>query len=740
MRMAGFARRGVTPRARWLDFVGARIIAIGGIGVIAAVLGIFIFIFRESYPLFQNPEVQEKYRLQLPVEAEFLAAGLDPHQEVVFVVGGHGIDFLRPDSGELLFRERPAELQGRRIVSSFSSPANGSLALGLDDGAVLLGAVDFTIDYPAGQRRITPLFHLDGRINLHSEAIERLVVSRGGDGRSTVAALTSSGHLLAGIREMRTGLTGRAEVFERVHHLGDELKGKPTALLMDGEARQLLVGSASGRIYEWQLGGLLGEPRFVRSFAGADEGSAITALAFVLGDLSMVVGDESGGISTWFRTENKGERMFRRIHLLRSHQAAVTRIVPSLRDKQFLSGDSRGTLALHHMTSEQTFFQIASGAGQLAALSFAPKANGFLALGTGGSLVHYGLDNPHPEITLKTLFGKVWYEGYGKAAYVWQSTGGTDEFEPKLSLVPLIFGTAKGTFYAMLFALPLSVLAAIYTAEFARPRLRSLVKPTVEVMASLPTVILGFLGGLWLAPLLQRELAGTLLLFPLVPLVILAAASTWYFLSGTFRLRSTSRFEIIAVVTLTLCASCLAFFLGPAAENWVFGGSLLEWINQKTNLDYDQRNSLVVGFAMGVAVIPLVFTVSEDALSGVPQHLRAGSLALGATRWQTALRVVLPMAVPGIFSAAMIGFGRAVGETMIVLMATGNTPIMEWNIFNGMRTIAANIAVELPEAPQHGSLYRVLFLSGLLLFVVTFAVNSLAEIVRQHLREKYARL
>ena len=420
------------------------------------------------------------------------------------------------------------------------------------------------------------------------------------------------------------GLAGGAEVSEKIHHLGDGLGGKPTALLMDGEGRQLLVGSDSGRIYEWQLGGLQAEPGFVRSFAGAEEGTAITALAFVLGDVSMVVGDESGAISTWFRTEDNGERIFRRIHRLRSHHAEVTRIVPSLRDKQFLSGDSGGTLALHHMTSEQTFFQIPSGAGQLAALSFAPKANGFLALGTGGSLVHYGLDNPHPEITLKTLFGKIWYEGYGKAAYVWQSTGGTDEFEPKLSLVPLIFGTAKGTFYAMLFALPLSVLAAIYTAEFARPRLRSVVKPTVEIMASLPSVILGFLGGLWLAPLLERELAGTLLLFPFVPLVILVAASTWHFLPGIFGLRASSRFEIVAVVTLTLFASWLAYFLGPIAEHRVFGGSLLEWINQETNLGYDQRNCLVVGFAMGVAVIPLVFTVSEDALSGVPQHLRAG--------------------------------------------------------------------------------------------------------------------
>ena len=140
--------------------MGARIIAVGGIGVIAAVLGIFIFIFIESYPLFQDPDVQEKYRLQLPIEGKLLAAGMDPYQEVVFVVGGYGVDFLRPDSAETLLRERPAELRGRRIESSSYSPGDGSLALGLEDGTVLLGGVDFIIDYPGGQRRITPRFRL----------------------------------------------------------------------------------------------------------------------------------------------------------------------------------------------------------------------------------------------------------------------------------------------------------------------------------------------------------------------------------------------------------------------------------------------------------------------------------------------------------------------------------------------------------------------------------------------------
>ncbi|MBT8058706.1 MAG: ABC transporter permease subunit, partial [Gammaproteobacteria bacterium] len=155
---------------------------------------------------------------------------------------------------------------------------------------------------------------------------------------------------------------------------------------------------------------------------------------------------------------------------------------------------------------------------------------------------------------------------------------------------------------------------------------------------------------------------------------------------------------------------------------------------------YDQRNALVVGCAMGFAVIPTIFSIDEDAVFGVPDSLSNGSLALGATPWQTLVYVVLPTASPGIFSGLMIGLGRAVGETMIVLMATGNTPVMDWNLFEGMRTLAANIAVEMPESEVNSSHYRILFLAALVLFLFTFVVNTGAELIRQRLREKYSSL
>jgi phosphate transport system permease protein len=151
---------------------------------------------------------------------------------------------------------------------------------------------------------------------------------------------------------------------------------------------------------------------------------------------------------------------------------------------------------------------------------------------------------------------------------------------------------------------------------------------------------------------------------------------------------------------------------------------------------YVQRNSLVVGFVMGFAIIPIVYTIAEDALSSVPEHLRAASLGAGATPWQTAIHVILPTAASGLFSAVMIGLGRAVGETMIVLMAAGNTPILEWNVFNGFRTLSANIAVELPEAVQNSTHYRILFLAALALFAMTFVLNTVAEVVRQRFRRR----
>jgi phosphate transport system permease protein len=249
--------------------------------------------------------------------------------------------------------------------------------------------------------------------------------------------------------------------------------------------------------------------------------------------------------------------------------------------------------------------------------------------------------------------------------------------------------------------------------------------------------VLGFFAGLWLAPVVERVVPGLFLMPVVVAVGILVALLVWRTVPAAIRSRLRTGTEMLLVLPVVVGGGAVALALGGLVERTLLSGSYRGWLLTALGLTYDQRNSLVVGIAMGFAVIPIIFTIAEDSLANVPQHLRAGSLALGATRWQTAIRIVLPTASPGIFSAVMIGFGRAVGETMIVLMATGNTPVMDWSIFNGFRALSANIAVELPEAPEGGTLFRVLFLAAFLLFCLTFAVNTVAELVRLKLRRKY---
>ncbi len=729
-------KRGITPRARALDWLGGHFISFGGIGIVAAVLGIFVFVLAEAWPLFRAPalKAEQAHRAVGP-----FAIGLDPYYQTAYAVGPQEVDLLRLDDGQVIRRVRPTELAAREVTAAQRAPNDG-LALGTDDGRLLLAQVRFALDYSSGQRQVVPQFATERLVAVDpaGEPLVQVAFRQGDDGRSAAAAITASGRLVTMVAEQQQGLLGPGERKAKHYDLTTTLNGQATQVLLDSRIRQLLVGTDQGQVCEWHLGTTVAQAPVLATCLTVSE-VPVSALAYALGELSLVVGDAAGRVSAWFKVEEAGQRSYRKIHALASHAAAVTHIAASARDKQVLTAAADGAIALHHLTSEQTAFQ-RPGDAPVAALVFAPKADGFLALGQDGWLRRFALDHPHPEISAAVLFAPIWYEGYEGREYVWQSTGGTDEFEPKLSLVPLIWGTAKGTLYALLFALPLAVLAAIYTAEFASPRVQGLVKPAVEVMASLPSVILGFLAGLWLAPLLESHLLGTLLLLPAVPVVVMAAAWAWQYAPAAWVRRVAQVGEMYWLGAVTLLVAGAAYALGPVLEDWAFDGHFLRWLRQDAGVGYDQRNCLVVGFAMGFAVIPLIFTICEDALSSVPGHLRAGSLALGATPWQTAIKVVLPMALPGIFSAAMIGLGRAIGETMIVLMATGNTPIMDWNIFNGMRTISANIAVELPEAPHQGTLYRVLFLSGLLLFTATFCINSLAEVVRQRLRDKYNRL
>jgi phosphate transport system permease protein len=266
------------------------------------------------------------------------------------------------------------------------------------------------------------------------------------------------------------------------------------------------------------------------------------------------------------------------------------------------------------------------------------------------------------------------------------------------------------------------------------------VKPAVEIMASLPSVVLGFLAGLWLAPRIADFFLGIPLFLALAPVAVIAAGRVGERMPARWRHRFPEGSESLASIAVLAATLAVAIAFSRPLEAACFGGDFVRWMREALGIAYDQKNCIVLGLAMGIAVIPIIFSIAEDAFSNVPNSLVSGSLALGADRWYTVTRVVLPTASPGLFSAVMIGFGRAVGETMIVVMASGNTPIMDWSPFNGLRSLSANIATEIPEAPEGSTFFRTLFLAALLLFAVTFAANTAAELVRMRLRQKYARL
>jgi len=738
--------RARASRRLLLDTISRRLVVLGGLVIIGSILAILLVIAAEVAPLFRSPTAALVGR-QAPAApgpthapASERALGVDEYRTIAWRLTRAGrLEFV-PLVGQPA--PPPAEVPalGGAQVSAVALAGRTHLILGTSDGRLIPLDLGFVVTYEGGARQVTPEATFGEPIVLDADqrrVVRRLAFATPDEGPVAVAEIGPTALLVQSAVEKKA-LIGPSREETSVLALDVPTDGEITALALDGRGEDLFVGTSRGRLLQYDL----------RERGAARPGDAvdvsataapITALGFLLGDRTLVVGDGAGAVTTWqlLTPPGAGERRLAQIHRFADHPGAVVAVAASGRNKAFVTGDAGGTVRLHYGTSGETLLSLPPAGGALGALVFAPKGDGVLAMDAAGAVTHWRVDNPHPEVTLGTLFGHVWYEGYAEPEDVWQSTGGTDDFEPKLSLIPLIYGTLKGTFYAMLFAAPLALLAALYVSEFMHPTMKGWIKPAVEIMAAMPSVVLGFLAGLWLAPMIERVVPGLALLPLVTPVLVLLAFLLWRAAPRALRGRVRQGTEALLLVPVVIAAAWLALALGGLAEDWLLGGDYHRWLREALGLTYDQRNSLVVGIAMGFAVIPIIFTIAEDSLANVPQHLRAGSLALGATRWQTALRIVLPTASPGIFSAIMIGFGRAVGETMIVLMATGNTPVMNWSIFEGFRALSANIAVELPEAPEGGSLFRVLFLAAFLLFCLTFAVNTLAELVRLRLRRRY---
>lgn len=323
------------------------------------------------------------------------------------------------------------------------------------------------------------------------------------------------------------------------------------------------------------------------------------------------------------------------------------------------------------------------------------------------------------------------------AEFRWE-TPGPEGIESVYGILPLIFGTLKGAVYTLLFAVPVSVLAALYASQFLPRSLKENLKPLVEIMAAVPSVVLGFIGGIWLAPFLASHVFALFLAPVFIAGAVLTAFLVRHHAPVGFRVFNHPGREFWLLLAAVLAGGWLALECGALLEAAYLHAGYETWLEESLGLTYEERNAIVVGMVMGLAVTPIIFTISEEALSAVPRSFSEGSMSLGATRWQTAIRIVLPAAGAGILSAVLLGFSRAIGETMIVLFVSGNVPAMDWSAFSGFRALSASVALELPDAARDDSLYRVLFFAAFLLLVSTFAINIVAELVRRRLRRRYA--
>ncbi|MFN3641736.1 MAG: ABC transporter permease subunit [Gemmobacter sp.] len=846
---------------RWGVIYGERIarsvITVGGLLVIVAVLGIMVFLFRVVAPMLAPGSVlgNLSYRVEAAADPAWLNA--DEFQSLATVVGRDGdVTTFHIATGQIVRTDR-FDFEGREVTGVGGTLDRASVAFGFDDGSVRFGRVAFDIrsvprsGIPSDLRRLNdrdlvsggqvfsqvqtgdyrtviPVTELGEAAKVSDHPIVALDYRTGGTPeRPTSAFVTVDATGIARVsnsairRNLMTGAETVTTTTTELPAMNFEPGVSVTGALLASMGDRVFVSTSDGFIYRFDLRNPRA-PVLAERFRAFDDGVGISSMTFLNGELALVVGGENGAVDVFFRLQPPGARGSDTFEMVRARShapqgSAVIAMSEAIRDKTLVTVGRDGSVWVRYSTSEQTLFKFTrqSPAQNDAIPMVFPRSDGVLMIDTAGNVDAWQYRNPHPEISLRVIFGKLWYEGYPEPGFTWQSTSGTDLFEPKFSLVPLIAGTLKAAFYAMLFATPISIMAAIYTSEFVHRGVRATVKPVMELMESLPTVVLGFLAALVLAPLVEEWIAAVLLGFIAVPLGLMLGAFVWQMLPPHLALRydGIPKFVLMGVMIVVSCL--VAYSLGPLFEAALFNGDFKGWTNgegtgtpfmfllqlplaylivswgfhklyghmlrdRMRSLDkvaagrldalrwvaflfaammlsyvvaatltmigydprgnvvdsYQQRNALVVGFVMAFAVIPSIYTLAEDALNAVPSHLRAGSLATGATPWQTAKWIVLPTAASGVFSAVMMGMGRAVGETMIVVMAAGNTPIMEWNIFSGLRTLSANIAIELPEAVKDGTNYRVLFLAALTLFLMTFVINTIAELIRQRYRKR----
>ena len=735
-------------RRRWReikDRLARYGVASGGMMVIFAIVLIFFYLLYVVLPLFSGAEIEThaEYNTQFENTTHIT---LNEYNDVALMLNMQGkAQFSNANNGEIMLEPNLA-LPTVTHITSFGKGASpsGVFSYGFADGRALIFKQDYKISYPNDKRKITPFIEYPiGEelvvVDPQGKALQ-LLSAQSNEEQTTVAGLTSDNRLVLNslVREQDFMDEDLFTIEQTTAEIVLDKDVQVSYLRMDIDQRELYLVDAAGFIAYYDITDIA-SPQLIQKIKAVPSAVDITAIELLTGGISILVGRSDGQIDQWFpvRDENNNYALYN-VRSFNDQTTEIVAIATEYARKGFLALDQSGQLGIYHTTAHRTML-VEPLVETDAVIAISPRANGLLSVTAAGQAKLSLIDNEHPEVSWHSLWEEVWYESRDQPEYIWQSSSASNDFEPKFSLSPLTFGTIKAALYAMMVAVPLAIMGAIYAAYFMSPKMRTIVKPTIEIMEALPTVILGFLAGLWLAPLVEGNLPGVFTLLIMLPIMTVLTAWSWTKLPSAFREKIPDGWEAAILVPIVIMVGTLSMLASPTLELWFFDGNMPKWLNE-TGIDFDQRNSLVVGMVMGFAVIPTIFSITEDAIFGVPKHLTIGSLALGATPWQTLTGVVLLTASPGIFSAVMIGLGRAVGETMIVLMATGNTPIMDFNIFEGFRALSANIAVEMPEAEVASTHYRVLFLAALVLFGATFIFNTVAEIVRQRLRNKYSSL
>ena len=689
---------------RYVDRLTARAIGACGVSVLLVMMLLFVWLLWVVMPLFATPSMQAgPLRPALSAEP---AVALGINQGWGWRISSRGEGRFFPLNGAAA--QPPLQLARGPVIAAATAD-NSSLLLLQPDGNFRLVQPDFSAA-DAMPRWKFPLG--DSAFNA-------------GGGGFTLAALASSGSqqwLAALSDEQHIRLLGLA-AGQPVR--SDMLASGPVSQLLLAPDGKLLFASSEHSLRVWQI-----KDRQVTLRDTLPLPRPPRQMALLSGGRSLLLADDSG-ISQWFDIADERGLHLHRIRDFDGARAGQWLITEPQR-RVFATLSASGEMQMFASKRQGAFFHQALGAGVRQA-QFAPQGDGLLTERADG-WQYWRIDNPWPDVSLRSLWQKVWYENYPQPDWVWQSTAVDDPWQAKFSLVPMVTGTLKAATLAMLFATPLALAAAIYTAWFMSPALRRWIKPAMEMMGALPSVVIGLFASLWLAPQIAARLSGVLLLPVALAATLLLCAPLLRRLPARWRaLLDAPGREVWLLVPLLLLVSALCLWLMPLADRALWGKPLAALLPG----GYEQRNLLIAALAMGFALVPLIFTLAEDAIFSVPAMLGQGSLALGATAWQTLSRLILPSAASGIFAALMIGFGRAVGETMIVLMATGNTPVTEGGLFHGVRALSANIAVEMPEAAAGSAHYRILFLSALVLLLFTLVLNTLAELVRQNLRRRY---